>query len=115
MRTVSCGCCSMGCTCFNHQDVPNGNPPKSCDYHREHGHPHESAEWKLRIFNIKWDTTDTGNESDYNEEEVKALKLPAEHTYGVDDDFNPDEEAADLLSDEFGFCVFSFSYEWAKK
>lgn len=40
MKTLSCGCCDQGCVCAFHQDVPNGNPEKLCDYHREHGHPH---------------------------------------------------------------------------
>lgn len=30
----SCGCCTAGCTCLNHQDVPRGRPPKVCGFHR---------------------------------------------------------------------------------
>jgi len=67
---------------------------------------------KIRLFNIKWDTTDTGNESDYSDAEVKQLGLPAEFTAEVDEDFDPKEEGADLLSDEFGFCVFGCDYEF---
>ena len=69
---------------------------------------------KIRIFDIKWDTTDTGNEDDYDAKEVEKLQLPAEYVAEVDEDFNPDDECADLLSDEFGFCVFRCSWEWEK-
>ncbi|MCK9463636.1 MAG: hypothetical protein M0R80_28795 [Proteobacteria bacterium] len=66
---------------------------------------------KIRIFDIKWDTTDTGNESDYSEAEVKKLGLPSEFTVEVDDDFDPENECSDILSDELGFCVFRCSWE----
>lgn len=38
-RAVSCGCCTGGCVCWNHQDCPRGIPPHICGYHKEHGHP----------------------------------------------------------------------------
>lgn len=34
-KTVSCGCCSNGCCCFNHQDAPAGRPPHICELHKE--------------------------------------------------------------------------------
>jgi uncharacterized protein (UPF0305 family) len=64
---------------------------------------------KIRIFDIKWDTTD---EDDYNAKEVEKLQLPAEYVAEVDEDFNPDDECADLLSDKWGYCVKGCSYEW---
>lgn len=33
VRRVSCGCCTNGCVCWNHQDTPNGRPPQLCDIH----------------------------------------------------------------------------------
>lgn len=30
---VTCGCCSRGCVCSQHQDVPRGLQVKVCDYH----------------------------------------------------------------------------------
>jgi hypothetical protein len=51
----------------------------------------------FRLFNIQWDT-DGGDPHE--------LGLPSEHIAVVDDDdWDPAEEAADLLSDEYGFCV----------
>lgn len=32
---VSCGCCSIGCTCFVHRDIPNGLLPKQCNVHQK--------------------------------------------------------------------------------
>ncbi len=40
MSTVSCGCCSAGCVCGNHQDVPRGIHPQACAYHADPAHPH---------------------------------------------------------------------------
>jgi hypothetical protein len=34
-RRISCGCCTNGCTCFHHQDTPNGRPPRTCELHAE--------------------------------------------------------------------------------
>ena len=50
----------------------------------------------VRLFDIHWDTDD---------EKPGDLGLPKEHIAVVDDDWNPEEEAADLLSDTYGFCV----------
>ena len=39
------------------------------------------------------------------------LGLPKEHIAVVDDDWNPEEEAADLLSDEYDYCVLGCSFK----
>lgn len=33
VKTLTCGCCSNGCVCQNHMDIPNGRPPKKCEMH----------------------------------------------------------------------------------
>jgi len=33
IKHVTCGCCSNGCVCANHCDVPNGRPVKACQTH----------------------------------------------------------------------------------
>lgn len=35
MKIVSCGCCSGGCVCFNHQDIPRGVKPGKCEIHKK--------------------------------------------------------------------------------
>lgn len=35
IKLVSCGCCSNGCTCWNHRDVPNGRPERKCELHKD--------------------------------------------------------------------------------
>ncbi len=55
----------------------------------------------IRLFDIQWDTDGRNPE---------ALGLPSEHLAVVEDDFDPEEQAADLLSDEFGFCVLGCSF-----
>lgn len=37
-REISCGCCTGGCVCQFHQDVPMGIPARVCEYHRQHPH-----------------------------------------------------------------------------
>lgn len=64
---------------------------------------------KIRIFDIHWDTSDGGKQSS-----PEWLGLPNEDTFEVDDSFNP-EDSADLLSDKWGYCVLSCSYEWERK
>ena len=54
----------------------------------------------VRLFDIRWDTDD--------EDEAG---LPPEHIAVVDDDWNPEDEAADLLSNTFGFCVNGCSFK----
>jgi hypothetical protein len=33
LNQISCGCCSAGCRCFTHMDLPWGQKPKVCSYH----------------------------------------------------------------------------------
>ncbi len=53
---------------------------------------------KVRFFDIVWDTDD------------QDVDLPSTHEAIVDADFDTDEEGADLLSDQFGWCVKSFEH-----
>ncbi len=53
----------------------------------------------IRLFDIQWDTD--------GEDEAG---LPPEHIAVVDDDFNPEDDTADLLSNTFGFCVNGCSF-----
>jgi len=53
---------------------------------------------KIKYFNIEWDSDDNDDE------------LPSEHTIEVDSDFDPVDDGGDILSDEFGFLVASFSF-----
>lgn len=43
IRTVSCGCCTNGCVCANHQDTPNGRPVTVCAVHQRTPHPHTTS------------------------------------------------------------------------
>lgn len=36
-RRISCGCCTNGCCCLNHMDIPNGRRPQVCEYHSSTG------------------------------------------------------------------------------
>ena len=56
----------------------------------------------VRLYGIRWDTDD---------ENPDELGLPKEHIVSVDDHWNPQEEATDLLADEYGFCVFGCSFK----
>ena len=51
----------------------------------------------IRLFNIQWDTDD------------QHVDLPSEQLV-VAEDFNPDD-AADLLSDQYGYCVLGCSFK----
>ncbi len=51
----------------------------------------------VRLFNIRWDTD--GEDSD-------ELGLPSEVIAILKHEWNPEEEASDLLSDLYGFCVY---------
>jgi len=53
---------------------------------------------KIRAFNIQYDTP---NQND----------LPAELFFDVDNDTDIDDELADMISDETGWCVISAEYE----
>ena len=55
----------------------------------------------VRLFNICWDT---------DGEDPDGLGLPKERIAVVDDDWKPVDDAADLLSDEYGFCVKGCSF-----
>jgi hypothetical protein len=51
----------------------------------------------VRLYDILWDTDDG--------QDPTELGLPSEIIAVVDDDWTPEDEAADLLSDQFGSCV----------
>ena len=42
VKVSTCGCCTNGCCCWNHQDTPNGLPPQKCALHRLPG-PYEQS------------------------------------------------------------------------
>jgi hypothetical protein len=52
----------------------------------------------IAAHNIKYDT------------DGRKIRLPKKILFEVEDDFDADEELADLISDETGFCVFSCEY-----
>ena len=56
----------------------------------------------VRLFDIHWDT---------DGEDPNELGLPTENIVVVEDNWNPEEDAADLLSDEYGFCVEGCSFK----
>ena len=53
----------------------------------------------IRFFNIEWDTDD------------ENATLPRDVVLLMDDDRDPEEEGADILADEYGFCVKGCSFE----
>ena len=55
----------------------------------------------VRLHSILWDT---------DGEPADELGLPKEHIAIVDDDWCPVDDAADLLADQFGFCVHGCSF-----
>lgn len=55
---------------------------------------------KVRAFNIDWDT-----------DNVPVTCLPKTCYVDLDDDQDPKEDLADVLSDQFGFCVKGCQYE----
>jgi hypothetical protein len=55
----------------------------------------------VRLFDILWDT---------DGEDPDELGLPKEKIAVVDDDWTPEDDAADLLADQFGFCVKGCSF-----
>ena len=58
---------------------------------------------KIRCYNIRYDT------------DGLKVNLPKELFFESDEpDFDPHEEAADLISDKTGWCVFSFDWEEVK-
>ena len=54
---------------------------------------------KIKLFDISWDT------------DGLQIDLPSEVVMEVDEDIDLENEAADLLSDKFGWCVFGCDYE----
>jgi hypothetical protein len=56
----------------------------------------------VRFCNIKWDTDGRS---------AKSLKLPSTVTVEIDDDCDIEEEGADLLSDQYGWCIRSLNYK----
>lgn len=57
---------------------------------------------RYKFFNIKWDT---------DGQSAKSLNLPNSVEWEAPyEDFDPENEGADLLSDKYGFCVFSFEF-----
>lgn len=61
---------------------------------------------KILVSNIRWDTSD----EDYDD--LDDLGLPSSVELEVDEDINPEYDLADILSDEYGFCVEGFT--WTK-
>lgn len=41
-RQNSCGCCTAGCVCWHHRDIPRGISVRVCDYHQRHPHTHQT-------------------------------------------------------------------------
>lgn len=64
---------------------------------------------KIRFFNIVWDFDDDEEPNDDLPTEV-VLDRDDQGDL-LDDDFDPDEQGADLLSDKYGWCVQSFDFE----
>lgn len=54
---------------------------------------------KIKFTNIQWDT------------DGETTNLPAEVTLDVKNDIDETIEGADVLSDQFGYCVVSFTSE----
>lgn len=53
----------------------------------------------VNFYNIDWDT------------DGEEIDLPTDVILTVDEDIDVFLEGADLLSDEYGFCVNSFSFQ----
>ena len=53
----------------------------------------------IKFSKIVWDTDD------------EVVDLPSEVTLQVDEDLSVEYDGADVLSDKYGWCVFSFSFE----
>lgn len=51
------------------------------------------------FYDIKWDT------------EGEEVDLPEKASYTVNEDFDAENEGADLLSDQYGWLVISFSFK----
>lgn len=54
---------------------------------------------RIELYEIEWDIEDEDDEN------AACLDLPDKVVVEVNRRWNPDDEAADYLSDNFGFCV----------
>lgn len=63
----------------------------------------------IRLYDIDWDTSD----EDFPESIISSVEigLPSEVTVRVNQHWNPTEEAADYLSDNYGYCVNGCTWE----
>ena len=66
----------------------------------------------IRLYDIEWDTEDEDGDEELGVPQ-EALGLPSEYTVQVNNHWNPEEDAADLLSDNFGYCVKGCKWELA--
>jgi hypothetical protein len=65
----------------------------------------------IHVTDIDWDLTDE-NGDPLPEEEIKELNLPKETDVEFDDDGRDlDEQIADILSEEYDFCVNLFCFD----
>jgi len=63
----------------------------------------------IRCYNIKWDTD--GEEIDLPGEVV----IEIEEEEGIDLETLVNEQGADVLSDEYGWCIFGYNWEEVTK
>lgn len=63
---------------------------------------------KIRLYDIDWDT---GTDESDPVEVAEEPQLPLEVTIEVNKRWDPTEEAADYLSDNYGFCVNGCKWE----
>ena len=63
---------------------------------------------KYKVTDIMWDTCDGDIRI---KDSIDLPRLPSEVTIHVEDDFDPVEEIVDYLSEDFGWCVESCSFE----
>jgi len=64
---------------------------------------------KVKFTNIVWDYD--GDEDVEDDNIPPAPDLPTELVAEVDDGLDVQNDGADFLSDEYGFCVHSFDFE----
>lgn len=65
----------------------------------------------IRLYDIEWDTT---SENSYRKPLTPdECALPHEYTVQVNNHWNPEEDASDLLSDNFGYLVKGCKWELA--
>lgn len=58
----------------------------------------------LHAFNIDYDTDQDNN----------SVNAPEELSFRVSEDFDPETELADLITDETGFLVNGCNFSWTK-